>query len=402
MTSNAIYHYVYRITNLINNKHYYGKRSSKFEPKLDLGIKYFSSFQSLKKDIEKYVIKNFKFKIIKQFKTAKDAVLFETHLHKKFDVKNNNNFYNEANQTSEKFNTTGKAAYYNTITKKNEFLKIFERKNYHLNVNKCYNPYFNIITQKSEMEHPDIAKNRPELQGFLKGRIAIHNTNTKQIKYIKPKNFNDYKNSPDWKLGTGNDHLKNHSIYKNKHTGEIEKLKTDDPRIGKEYEHINSNFTNYKNIITGKIEKLKTDDPRIGKEYVGLTTGYCTYKNIITGKYEYISINDPEIGIKYFKNSHGYANYKNKHTGEIAWLKTDDPRIGKEYEHIFKGKTIYKHILTEEKVILNSDDPRIGKEYVGVKKKRKKYIDENNNILELYDIDPIIIKNNYKLYKGKK
>ena len=50
MTSNIIYHYVYRITNLINNKHYYGKRSSKIEAKLDLGLKYYSSCQLLKKD----------------------------------------------------------------------------------------------------------------------------------------------------------------------------------------------------------------------------------------------------------------------------------------------------------------------------------------------------------------
>ena len=107
MTSNIIYHYVYRITNLINNKHYYGKRSSKIEPKLDLGIKYFSSCRTLKKDIKKYEIENFKFKIIKEFKTAKDAVSFEAYLHKKFDVKNNDNFYNEVNQTSENFDTTG-------------------------------------------------------------------------------------------------------------------------------------------------------------------------------------------------------------------------------------------------------------------------------------------------------
>ena len=66
MTSDTIYHYVYRITNLINNKHYYGKRSSKIEAKLDLGLKYHSSCQLLKEDIKKYGIENFKFKIIKQ------------------------------------------------------------------------------------------------------------------------------------------------------------------------------------------------------------------------------------------------------------------------------------------------------------------------------------------------
>ena len=37
------YHYVYRITNTVENKHYYGVRSSKIIPKDDLGKKYFSS-----------------------------------------------------------------------------------------------------------------------------------------------------------------------------------------------------------------------------------------------------------------------------------------------------------------------------------------------------------------------
>ena len=37
-------HYVYRITNKIENKHYYGVRSCKIDPKLDLGIKYFFFF----------------------------------------------------------------------------------------------------------------------------------------------------------------------------------------------------------------------------------------------------------------------------------------------------------------------------------------------------------------------
>ena len=40
---NKKYHYVYRITNIKLNKHYYGLRSSKLEPSKDLGFKYFSS-----------------------------------------------------------------------------------------------------------------------------------------------------------------------------------------------------------------------------------------------------------------------------------------------------------------------------------------------------------------------
>ena len=37
------YHYVYRITNKVCRKHYYGVRSSNNHPKQDIGIQYFSS-----------------------------------------------------------------------------------------------------------------------------------------------------------------------------------------------------------------------------------------------------------------------------------------------------------------------------------------------------------------------
>ena len=36
------FHYVYRITNIVENKHYYGSRTSKINPYDDLGKKYFS------------------------------------------------------------------------------------------------------------------------------------------------------------------------------------------------------------------------------------------------------------------------------------------------------------------------------------------------------------------------
>ena len=104
-----MYHYVYRITNKILNKHYYGKRSSKKLPKEDLGIFYFSSCKKLKNDIKLIGTENFKFKVIILFNSAKDAINFETLIHKKFDVKNNDNFYNQANQFIDSFDTTGKA-----------------------------------------------------------------------------------------------------------------------------------------------------------------------------------------------------------------------------------------------------------------------------------------------------
>lgn len=96
-----IYHYVYRITNKILNKHYYGLRSSYIHPKKDLGIKYFSS--STNKDFiidQKNNKNNYKYKIIQIYYTRASAALAEIKLHKKFNVAFNESFYNLSNASS--------------------------------------------------------------------------------------------------------------------------------------------------------------------------------------------------------------------------------------------------------------------------------------------------------------
>ena len=98
------YHYVYRITNTQEKKHYYGVRSSKVEPKLDLGIKYFSSSTDkgfIKEQKENKTI--FKYKIIKQFNSREEANYFEIRIHEKFNVSFNESFYNRARSTSSGF-----------------------------------------------------------------------------------------------------------------------------------------------------------------------------------------------------------------------------------------------------------------------------------------------------------
>ena len=102
------YHYVYRITNKILNKHYYGIRTSNILPIDDLGIKYFSS--SKDKDFikdQKENSQNFKYKIIKVCKTRLQALELEILLHAKFDVGVNESFYNKAKQTSTGYDTFG-------------------------------------------------------------------------------------------------------------------------------------------------------------------------------------------------------------------------------------------------------------------------------------------------------
>ena len=101
------YHYVYRITNTQEKKHYYGARSSKIEPKLDLGIKYFSS--SKDKDFIQEQKENkdiFKYKVIKIFQARKEADKHEIFLHNKFNVKSHKQFYNSINAGTINFTVT--------------------------------------------------------------------------------------------------------------------------------------------------------------------------------------------------------------------------------------------------------------------------------------------------------
>jgi hypothetical protein len=89
MSSNSIYsHYVYRITNLVENRHYYGIRSCKNRSPLeDLGVRYFSS--ATNKEFIKDQKQNpsyYKYKIIRTCNSRKDAIDLEILLHEKFDV----------------------------------------------------------------------------------------------------------------------------------------------------------------------------------------------------------------------------------------------------------------------------------------------------------------------------
>lgn len=117
-------HYIYRITNTVLNKHYYGVRTAK-NPKLDIGIKYFSS-SSDKEFIrdQKDNPQNYRYKIIKIFDSRSDAIELEVKLHDRFNVGKNESFYNRSKQTSSGFDTCGtttsrKGKKFSEIHKKN-------------------------------------------------------------------------------------------------------------------------------------------------------------------------------------------------------------------------------------------------------------------------------------------
>ncbi len=100
-------HYVYRVTELFQDgRHYYGSRT---ECKITIGHNYFTSSKDRDFCISfKEKTDNYKIKIIKIFDNPDDKMLFESYLHQKFNVKDNDNFINRANQTPFGFDTTGK------------------------------------------------------------------------------------------------------------------------------------------------------------------------------------------------------------------------------------------------------------------------------------------------------
>lgn len=103
-----MYHYVYRITNIKEKRHYYGARSSKIKPELDIGVRYFSSSSDEKFMFEQVEQpQNFKYKVIGTFRNREEAMQLEVKLHAKFNVAQNPNFYNRQAQTSTGFDRLG-------------------------------------------------------------------------------------------------------------------------------------------------------------------------------------------------------------------------------------------------------------------------------------------------------
>ena len=100
--------FVYLIWNKITHKKYIGVKSSDLEPYDVIGKKYFSS--SRDKDFineQKEHPERFKYRVLKNFKSRKEAIELECLLHKKYDVACDEKFYNRACQTSVGFDTGG-------------------------------------------------------------------------------------------------------------------------------------------------------------------------------------------------------------------------------------------------------------------------------------------------------
>ena len=85
------YHYLYKITNIINNHFYYGIHSTD-----NLNDNYMGSGKRLQYAYNKYGINNFRKDIIKFFLTRKEAFEYESKI-VNYSLVKNNNCYNLVN-----------------------------------------------------------------------------------------------------------------------------------------------------------------------------------------------------------------------------------------------------------------------------------------------------------------
>jgi len=203
----SLIHYVYRITNIITKKHYYGKRSSKIDPKLDLGIKYFSSSKDsdFRKD-QKLNPHHYKYKIVAKFSTAMEAIIRESKLHYLFNVGKNENFYNKANQRINGFDTTGTSPSIETRNKIKERLTGKPcHENSRIGTSKRWKGIPKSAEQKLKMSNSAIGKKKSKesIAKTVAGKLGVLRSEEQKVKltginresfsgyYILPNNITD-------------------------------------------------------------------------------------------------------------------------------------------------------------------------------------------------------------------
>lgn len=171
------YYYVYRITDKINKKHYYGSRVSVEHPKMDLGLVYMSSSNDIefKKDQEEYP-QRFKYKIVRIFENNIDKILYESFLHQYFNVKNHKKFINRSNQRPSGFDTTGfisckhKETHQTVLVSKQEFNKNDNLVGLASGMVNCFDKNTGVIKQVTKYEFDE----SEELVGVSKGKITCY------------------------------------------------------------------------------------------------------------------------------------------------------------------------------------------------------------------------------------
>ena len=180
----------------MEKKHYYGKRSSKCDPKQDLGEKYFSS--SGDKEFlldQKKNPQNYKYKIVQTFPSSKEALIRESKLHYKFNVGLNIKFYNNCIQSIGGFDPTGRvlvkdpSGVYRSLYKDDERLKSTE-----------FHPFASgrLITKDSNGRIHNVSLDDPR---YLSGEFTVWSKNKVNLRDKDGNTFYVSKDDPRYLTG---------------------------------------------------------------------------------------------------------------------------------------------------------------------------------------------------------
>ena len=216
------YHYTYRITNKIENKHYYGVRSCNCLPKEDIGFKYFSTSKNkaFKDDIKENP-QNYKYKVVKIFGARKEALAHEIFLHSKFEVGKNPKFYNGAKQTSTGFDRSGaKLSSETKILLSNKHTGKILSEEHKNNIGKSCSGELNGMYGKQQSE-----QTKSKISRALKGKAAWNKgLKLPQYSHIK-RNLKEVECPYCGKIGKGGNMTRYHfDNCKNKEKGETKWL----------------------------------------------------------------------------------------------------------------------------------------------------------------------------------
>lgn len=338
MTSNIIYHYLYRITNIVEQKHYYGVRTSKnILPHQDLGVNYFSSSYDKKFILDqKEHPENYRYKIVSIANSKRDVIELEIKLHNKFNVNINPKFYNLAKQTSSRF--------------------VFD------NSGKVSVKDFDGNTLRVSTDDPRIALG--ELVSVNKGMVSMKDSNGK-IHHVAT-------SDPRIVSGELASIIKKGFASMKDSSGNILRVSVDDPRIvSGELFGVAKGLTTMKDS-DGNILCVSTNDPRIASgELLHINKDKVIMKDSNDNTFR-VSTDDPRIASGELVSLMKGKLIMKDSNGNFIWITMDDSRISSgEVVGVNKGLFPAKDRMGCIKLISkNSQEWKTG-EFSGI---RKKYI----------------------------
>jgi len=328
-------HYVYRIEYLKprdERKYYIGKHSGEIE---DMGTSYFTS-GVIKED---FILNNkdYKVKIIYKGFDAKDAIRFESKIHKRLNVSRNPKFFNLINQSPKGLDTTGLTFAINKKTKIKEMITTDEYKNnkdlYEYNDDGYLNCFDKLEDKYTRVTYDEYNSNKNRYVHPTEGMVNCILLKTNEKVYITSE---EYRN---------NKHLYKHVnkgnvICKNKNTGEIMRVSCDELKDNDNLIHINEGrvvcydkVLNVKTTISKEIYRCNKD--RYNHSMVGKTI----VTRISDGKKIAISSEEYRNNKHLYKHMNkGKISARNKHSGEsLSLTKKEFENNRHIYEYISKG-----------------------------------------------------------------